>query len=214
MRCFIKLPKLGINKYKPSNLKLRLRILVYIFTLLFSILSLTETKQSYLGSTVDMIIYVISACGVALSVYYLSYDITVGFKTTIHAVTEKYTLAGRVYKDYHYRTVLFTTFSFLLNMFYAVGNGVYGFRNQSAWMGTMAIYFMIMVWRKMEKKAPIKMSGKTIGAILLGIIGALLLGVGMCLTMVWNNMVIGIVVGIVGIVLLLCLIPFVKGLKL
>lgn len=158
----MKLPKLGINKYKPSNLKLRLRILVYIFTLLFSILSLTETKQSYLGSIVDMIIYVISACGVALSVYYLSYDITVGFKTTIHAVTEKYTLAGRVYKDYHYRTVLFTTFSFLLNMLYAVGNGVYGFRNQSAWMGTMAIYYMFLsvmrfgvVWysRKISKEA-------------------------------------------------------------
>lgn len=81
-------------------------------------------------------------------------------------------------------------------------------------IGVLVLLIMIMVWRKMEKKAPIKMSGKTIGAILLGIIGALLLGVGMCLTMVWNNMVIGIVVGIVGIVLLLCLIPFVKGLKL
>lgn len=81
-------------------------------------------------------------------------------------------------------------------------------------IGVLVLLIMIMVWRKMEKKAPIKMSGKTIGAILLGIIGALLLGVGMCLTMVWNNMVIGIVVGIVGIVLLLCLIPFIKGLKL
>ena len=35
----------------------------------------------------------------------------------------------------------------------------------------------------------------------------------MCLTMVWSHMLIGIVVGIVGIVLLLCLIPMTKGLK-
>lgn len=42
---------------------------------------------------------------------------------------------------------------------------------------------------------------------------ALLLGVGMCLTKVWSNMVAGIVVGIVGIVVLLYLIPFIKGLK-
>lgn len=47
----------------------------------------------------------------------------------------------------------------------------------------------------------------------IGIVGALLLGVGMCLTMVWSHMIVGIIIGIVGIVVLLCLIPFIKGLK-
>lgn len=80
-------------------------------------------------------------------------------------------------------------------------------------IGLLVLLIMVFVWRRMENKAPIKPSGKTIGATLLGIIGALLLGVGMCLTMVWSQMVIGIVIGLVGIVLLLCLIPFIKGLK-
>lgn len=80
-------------------------------------------------------------------------------------------------------------------------------------IGAIVLLIMVIVWRKMEHKTPIQVSGKTIGASLIGIIGALLLGVGMCLTMVWSHMVIGIVVGIVGIVVLLCLIPFVKGLK-
>lgn len=79
--------------------------------------------------------------------------------------------------------------------------------------GGLVLLIMTAVWRKMENKAPIKISGKTIGATLIGIVGALLLGVGMCLTMVWNHMMIGIVVGIVGIFALLCLIPFMKGLK-
>lgn len=35
----------------------------------------------------------------------------------------------------------------------------------------------------------------------------------MCMTMVWNILVPGVIVGIVGIVLLLCLIPVIKGLK-
>ena len=35
----------------------------------------------------------------------------------------------------------------------------------------------------------------------------------LCLTMVWSNMILGIVIGIVGIVLLLCLIPLTKGFK-
>ncbi len=47
----------------------------------------------------------------------------------------------------------------------------------------------------------------------IGIVGALLVGVGMCLTMVWSHMIVGIIIGIVGIVVLLCLIPFIKGLK-
>lgn len=80
-------------------------------------------------------------------------------------------------------------------------------------IGAAILLVMVFVWRKMENKAPVRLSGKTIGATLIGIVGALLLGVGMCLTMVWGNMVVGIIVGIVGIVVLLCLIPFIKGLK-
>ena len=80
-------------------------------------------------------------------------------------------------------------------------------------IGAVVLLVMVIVWRKMENKGTIKPSGKTIGVTLMGIIGALLFGVGMCLTMVWSNMVLGIIVGIAGIVVLLCLIPFIKGLK-
>lgn len=79
--------------------------------------------------------------------------------------------------------------------------------------GIVVLIAMVLIWRKMENKAPIKISGKTMGAMVIGIVGALLFGVGMCLTMVWNHMIIGIIIGIVGIVVLLCLIPFIKGLK-
>ncbi|MDE6107667.1 MAG: hypothetical protein K2F83_03195 [Oscillospiraceae bacterium] len=69
----------------------------------------------------------------------------------------------------------------------------------------------VAVWRKMEGKAPIHISGKIILTVLVGIAGALALGVGMCFCMVWGQMVPGILVGIVGIVVLLCLIPLTKG---
>ncbi len=71
----------------------------------------------------------------------------------------------------------------------------------------------LFVWRKMEKKAPIKVSGKGVLAIVIGIIGALLLGVGMCFCMVWGKMAVGIIVGIAGIAALLSLIPIVNGFK-
>lgn len=59
----------------------------------------------------------------------------------------------------------------------------------------------------------IKVNWKLTGKVLFGILGALVLGLGMCLIMVWNEMLWGIVVGVVGIVLLLCLIPMCIGLK-
>lgn len=80
-------------------------------------------------------------------------------------------------------------------------------------IGAVVLLIMVLAWRKMENKAPVKLSGKTIGATLIGIIGALLLGVGMCFTMVWSNMIIGIIIGVIGIVALLSLIPFIKGLR-
>lgn len=71
----------------------------------------------------------------------------------------------------------------------------------------------IVIWRKMEHKQPIQISGKTILTIIVGVIGALSLGVGMCFCMVWDKMVIGIIIGLIGIIVLLSLIPLVKGIK-
>lgn len=71
----------------------------------------------------------------------------------------------------------------------------------------------VIVWRRMERKAPIQVSGKAVISIIIGVIGALALGVGMCFCMVWGKLIFGIVIGLIGIVILLCLIPLVKGLK-
>ena len=71
----------------------------------------------------------------------------------------------------------------------------------------------LIIWRKMENKALIKLNGRVIALSVFGIIGALTLGVGMCFCLVWNKIVIGIMIGLVGILLLLALIPIVKGIK-
>ena len=71
----------------------------------------------------------------------------------------------------------------------------------------------VMVWRKMEHKAPIHFSAKTILAAVVGVIGALALGIGMCFCMVWGKLVVGIVIGLAGIVVLLCMVPLTKGLR-
>lgn len=80
-------------------------------------------------------------------------------------------------------------------------------------IGLVVLLITLIVWRRMEGKAPIKLNGKTVGTVVLAVLGALILGVGMCLCMVFGKMVIGVIVGLVGIVALLMLIPLTKGLK-
>lgn len=69
----------------------------------------------------------------------------------------------------------------------------------------------IVAWIRSGRK--IKINWKTAGKVLYGVFAALVLGVGMCMILVWNLLLPGILVGILGIVLLLMLIPMCLGLK-
>lgn len=81
-------------------------------------------------------------------------------------------------------------------------------------IGLVILLAMMVVRRKMQGKPAIKLNAKAVGTGILGIVGALVLGIGMCMTMVWEGLMIqGIVVGIIGIIVLLSLIPICKGIK-
>ena len=79
--------------------------------------------------------------------------------------------------------------------------------------GLILALVTVLVWRRMEHKTPLKFDMKTILTILLTLAGLMLLGVGMCFCLLWQNIVLGTLIGLAGIVALLSLIPFVKGLK-
>lgn len=70
-----------------------------------------------------------------------------------------------------------------------------------------------LIRRKMEGKPAIQINGKIIGAVVLGIVGSLAVGLGLCMVLVWEMLVPGIMAGIVGIVLMLCIIPMLNGLS-
>lgn len=80
-------------------------------------------------------------------------------------------------------------------------------------IGLVMGFITFLIWRKMENKKPIKVSGKTFVTTLIGIVGALALGVGMCFSMVWQNMILGVIIGIVGILILLSLIPIILKIR-
>ena len=90
----------------------------------------------------------------------------------------------------------------------------WGMFNQGVICGVIGLVILLadlLIWRKLTGKAPIKLNGKTVFSVVVGVLGALLLGVGMCLTMVFGQMIAGVIVGLIGIVVLLMLIPLVKG---
>ncbi len=70
-----------------------------------------------------------------------------------------------------------------------------------------------LIWCKLEKKQLPKLSGKVLFRVVYIVAAALILGLGMCLVMVWSQILWGTLVGLVGIVMLICLIPMIKGLK-
>ena len=92
----------------------------------------------------------------------------------------------------------------------------WGMFNQGIACGVIGLVILLvdlLIWRRMEGKTPIHVTPKAVGTVVVGVLGALLLGVGMCLSMVFGNMVLGIAVGVAGIIVLLLLIPLAKGIR-
>ena len=58
-----------------------------------------------------------------------------------------------------------------------------------------------------------KMNGKNIFRTIYSIAAALVLGVGMCMCLVWDSIVWGTLVGLLGITMLIAIIPMIKGIK-
>ena len=70
-----------------------------------------------------------------------------------------------------------------------------------------------LIWCKMENKKLPKMNAKNVLRTVYIVVSALVLGVGMCLCLVWNQIIWGTLVGLLGIVMLIALIPMIKGIK-
>ena len=80
-------------------------------------------------------------------------------------------------------------------------------------IGLIALAALLALRIRKNGLPAIHISGHTLSAIALGVAGTLTFGGGMCLVLVWQLLIPGILVGLAGVALLLCLIPFCIGLK-
>ena len=80
-------------------------------------------------------------------------------------------------------------------------------------VGIVLSIITVLIWCKMENKKLPKMNGKTVFRATYAIVAALVLGLGMCMCLVWEQIIGGTLIGLLGIIMLLALIPMIKGIK-
>jgi len=71
----------------------------------------------------------------------------------------------------------------------------------------------LVLWCRLENKKLPKMNGKNVLRTLYAVLAVLVLGVGMSLCLVGQQIVWGTLVGLLGMVMLIALIPMIKGIK-
>ena len=81
-------------------------------------------------------------------------------------------------------------------------------------LGLLALLVVALAAWIRAGKPVAKINWALTGKIAYGVVSALVLGAGMSMILVFDNLLLpGMIVGVVGIVMLLCLIPLCKGLK-
>ena len=70
-----------------------------------------------------------------------------------------------------------------------------------------------LIWCKMENKKLPKMNAKNVFRIIYAVVAALVLGIGMCMCLVWEQIIWGTLIGLLGIIMLIALIPMTNGIK-
>ena len=80
-------------------------------------------------------------------------------------------------------------------------------------VGIVLSIITALIWCKMENKKLPKMNGKNVLRTIYAIFAVLVLGVGMCMCLVWEQIILGTLVGLLGIIMLIALIPMIKGIR-
>ena len=125
---FKKIPKIRI----PA-LRLRYRILLYLFALFFVALSLLKVVTEVFHSILGITIYALAAITLFPACYYLAVDVRYGIKEKVKPGINANPFTRRMAGDYRYRTVMFAVPGLMLNVIFALFNGIIPIIIWKAW---------------------------------------------------------------------------------
>lgn len=136
--------KIQFRIRKLPILRLRYRLLLYFFMVLFSILSTLNVSLGCFPYPMGIACYALAACTLFPGAYYLIFDLKHGIKEVIKPGISANPYANRVATDYRLRTILFAVPGLASNILFAVFNGITGLISGSAWLGSLAAYYLLL----------------------------------------------------------------------
>lgn len=137
-------------KFKIVKLQLRYRILLYSLMIVFTVLSLISVTFSCFPYITNIFIYVLAACTMFLSCYYLVLDIRYAIGEVIKPKIVANSYTNRLVTDYRLRTVLLTVPGLASNLIFAILNGLTGIISHSVWFGSLSAYYILLSMMRIE----------------------------------------------------------------
>lgn len=133
------------NKIKhPHGIWLALFYIAFVIiltaTLTLVFIGLSENIISY-------ILYVLSAISLTYFVYTIVYFVPTIKNRTINFL-KNYKFTNSLLENYGYRTIVFSVFTFILNVAYISFVGIFAIMSQTAWYFTITIYYIILAIMK------------------------------------------------------------------
>lgn len=122
-------------------------VLFYILFVATISVTLTLVILKPEQTPIHYILYTLSAVGLA----YFVYTIVIfapRFKQNIIKFLRKFKFTSEMLDNYGYRTIIFSFFSFVLNVAYVAFIGVFAIMTKSAWYISIAVYYLILTLMK------------------------------------------------------------------
>lgn len=151
-----------MKKFNMPRLNIRNRVLLYFTMILSAALALANVALECFSFVTGIVIYVLAACSLFSSAYYLFFDIRDGMKNAAEMkssviasnpfVTKlvENPYINKVASDYRLRTVVFAVPGLMGNVMFAVFNAVVGIVARSAWFGSLAAYYILLSMMRIE----------------------------------------------------------------
>lgn len=125
-------------------LRLRYRILLYLLTLVFAVVSLFNVVTEHFSDAIGIVFYALAGCTLFASSYYLAVNIKHSINKKIKSAILTNPLASKMAAEYRFRTIVFTVPGTISNILFALFNGIVGIISHSAWFGSLAAYYILL----------------------------------------------------------------------
>ena len=120
------------------------RIVLYLLTAVCVALSLIEVTFQCFPYAAGMLFYVLAAITLTVSCCYFIINIRRDIREIIKPAIAANRYTNMVAEDYRLRTILFAVPGMMSNIIFAVFNGVVAVISHSAWLGTLAAYYILL----------------------------------------------------------------------